>query len=115
RLPVFSTFMHKPIQSAFIKNFQAIAFVDLGSAWEGLLPTEENLNRNYVVNWPRIIDPRSQNPVVSVTIPNQQNNGLAIGYGAGLRTMLFGYFLRADAAWNIDREFRWYISIGTDF
>lgn len=110
RLPVFATFIHKPIQSAFIKNFQAIAFVDLGSAWEGLLPTEENLNRNYIVNWPRLT-----NPTVSITIPNNQSNGLAIGYGAGLRTMVFGYFLRGDAAWNIDREFRWYISIGTDF
>jgi hypothetical protein len=115
RLPVFATFIHKPIQSAFIKNFQAIAFIDVGSAWEGLLPTEENLTRNYVVNWPQVIDPRNQNPVVSVTIPNEQSNGLAIGYGAGLRTMLFGYFLRGDAAWNIDRQFRWYISIGTDF
>jgi hypothetical protein len=45
------------------------------------------------------------------------NTGLAMGYGAGLRTMLLSYFMRLDAAWNIDgsRKPIWYFSIGTDF
>jgi hypothetical protein len=48
-------------------------------------------------------------------VPN--SSGLALGYGAGLRTMLFGYFLRMDAAWNIDGSPKpiIYLAIGTDF
>jgi outer membrane translocation and assembly module TamA len=29
--------------------------------------------------------------------------------------MVFGYFLRVDAAWNVERNFSWHFSIGTDF
>ncbi|MFX7739887.1 hypothetical protein ABTJ99_21220, partial [Acinetobacter baumannii] len=32
RLPVFATFIDKPINSAFLRNFQVIQFVDLGTA-----------------------------------------------------------------------------------
>jgi hypothetical protein len=38
-----------------------------------------------------------------------------MGYGAGLRTMLYGYLLRGDAAWNINNEFRFHLSMGVDF
>ncbi|WP_204271894.1 hypothetical protein, partial [Escherichia coli] len=34
-LPVFATFIDKPINSAFLRNFQVIQFVDLGTAWNG--------------------------------------------------------------------------------
>ncbi len=35
RLPVFTTLFSKPINNAFIRNFQLIQFIDLGSAWNG--------------------------------------------------------------------------------
>jgi hypothetical protein len=42
-----------------------------------------------------------------------------MGYGAGIRTLLFGYFLRVDYGWGIEtREIqqpRLYIALGTDF
>jgi outer membrane translocation and assembly module TamA len=48
-------------------------------------------------------------------VPNYSDNGIAIGYGAGVRTMIFGYFARFDAALNLKKDFTWYISLGTDF
>jgi hypothetical protein len=110
RFPILNTLMRKPIRSTLLSNLQAIAFVDMGSAWEGFLPTTENLQRHYTVGWPG-----GGTPTVVVQLPNYADRGIAIGYGGGLRTMLFGYFVRADAAWNIRREFTWYISLGTDF
>ncbi len=112
RFPVFSTLMRRPIQSSILKNLQVVTFCDLGSAWEGLLPTSENLDRYYRVPWPAN---NPNNPTILVSVPNYSDNGIAIGYGAGLRTMLFGYFARFDAAWNIRKEFSWYLSLGTDF
>lgn len=111
RLPILTTFLHRPIQSTILKNLQAVAFVDIGNAWEGLIPTEDNLKRPYQFNWP----PNTNVPVVNVQIPNTSDNGVAIGYGLGLRTMLWGYFIRADAALNKQKNFHWYLSFGTDF
>lgn len=111
RFPVFSTLMRRPIQSSILKHLQVVGFVDVGSAWEGFLPTSKNMDRYYRVTWP----PTPASPVIQVAVPNYSDNGIAIGYGGGVRTMLFGYFARFDAAWNIRKEFRWYISLGTDF
>ncbi len=110
RFPVLATLLRRPIQSAILKNLQLVGFLDVGSAWEGLLPSEQNLQRYYQVGWPNNIT-----PVVRVSVPNYSDNGIAIGYGAGIRTLLFGYFARLDAAWNIRKEFTWYFSVGTDF
>lgn len=35
RLPVFATLLNKPINNAFIRNFQLVQFIDLGTAWNG--------------------------------------------------------------------------------
>ncbi len=108
RAPILTSIMKRPIQSAFLKNLQAVAFMDVGSAWNGVLPSEQNLNQPYIFYTPPM-------PVyVSIAPPD---NAVAIGYGGGLRTMLFGYFMRFDAAWNIEgrRKPILYFSIGTDF
>ncbi|MBC7553673.1 MAG: hypothetical protein H7257_06805 [Taibaiella sp.] len=112
RLPVLTTFFKRPIQSAILKNLQAVAFVDAGSAWKGFLPSAENLSNTY--NFPQLGQQLS-NVAVSITVPN--SSGLGIGYGGGLRTTMFGYFVRCDAAWNIDglKKPIVYFAIGTDF
>lgn len=111
RLPVLNTFMHRPIQSTVLRYLQACAFVDIGSAWNGLLPNADASMYNYSVG------PDKQAPNVMVNFQIPANTGLAMGYGAGLRTMLLSYFMRLDAAWNIDGRKKpiWYFSIGTDF
>ncbi len=108
RFPVLGTLMRRPVRFTVLKHLQAVAFLDAGSAWEGILPNEDR-TRNRIAYWPD-----QYNPVVTVHIP-MQTFGLAVGYGVGLRTMLFGYFIRADAAWNIERNFQFHISLGTDF
>ncbi|MBI2729569.1 MAG: hypothetical protein HYX40_02245, partial [Sphingobacteriales bacterium] len=35
RLPVFATFINRPINNAFLRNFQLIQFFDMGTTWNG--------------------------------------------------------------------------------
>jgi hypothetical protein len=110
RLPIFTTFGNKPINSAFIRNFQLTQFIDLGSAWEGTFSNFERPGQRYSA------DPN--NPV----IVNIQAGGIgpfAGGYGFGARSTVLGYFLRVDAGWPMSGFFNtkpiWYFSLGLDF
>ncbi len=111
RLPIVTTFAKRPIQSAILRHMQLVPFVDIGSAWNGLIPNAENASGNYRFG------PDQQAPNVSIDLRVPGTGGVAMGYGAGIRTMLFGYFMRVDAAWNIEGRPKpiWYFSIGTDF
>lgn len=113
RLPVLATFMKRPIQSPMLKNLQAVAFMDIGSAWNGFLPNADRMRNDRYL--PDPTDPNAD-PQVSLVITDE-SAGLGMGYGGGLRTMLFGYFVRMDAAWNTEGRKKpiWYFSIGTDF
>jgi len=115
RLPVLTTFMKKPIQSAILKNLQVVAFVDMGDAWSGFLPDANSMNSNYTFPSQGMPPQGLNNVILNLTVPNA--GGLAMGYGAGLRTSLFGYFVRCDAAWNIEgiKKPIIYFALGTDF
>jgi len=107
RLPVFSTFFNKPINNAFLRNFQLVQFFDLGNAWNGKF---DKIERPSVVYG---------NPPVTVKIKAGGIGPLAGGYGFGARSTLLGYFLRVDAAWQMNGFFRgkpiWYFAMGLDF
>lgn len=108
RAPVLATILKRPIQSAVLKNLQAVGFIDVGSAWNGWLPNSTDDDYTFSVSKPLN---------VSISLPSP-DRGVGVGYGAGLRTMLFGYFMRLDAAWNIEQKTSkpmWIFSIGTDF
>jgi hypothetical protein len=111
RLPIFPTFMKRPVQSSILKNLQLVGFLDAGSAWNGLIPNPNNTSSAYLFPPPG----SPGNVIVTINVPDA--NGFGVGYGAGLRTMILGYFVRVDAAWNIDgiRKPIWYLSFGTDF
>ena len=112
RLPVLATFVKRPIQSAILKNLQVVAFADMGDAWSGFLPTGDNLTTQY--NYPTLPTPGGSNNVfLTLRVPNS----LALGYGSGLRTSILGYFVRLDAAWNIEGAKKpiIYLALGTDF
>lgn len=114
RLPVITTFMKRPIQSSILKNLMLVGFADAGAAWKGFLPDAQSMEEKYYL--PTVIMLNSLNNVnLSLTVPN--SGGLALGYGAGLRTSLLGYYVRFDAAWNIDgiRKPMLYFALGTDF
>lgn len=111
RFPIFTTLSHHAIQSTILKNLQLVAFTDVGSAWEGVLPNSKDFDRFYRVTYGQ----SAGQPAIQVNIPNFNENGICVGYGAGLRTMLFGYFTRLDYSRNIAGKTHWYISFGTDF
>ncbi len=109
RMPVFSTLLNRPINNAFIRNFQLVQFIDLGDAWNG---GYNKLSR------PSVTYSEAQNPV-SVLIKAGGIGPLAGGYGFGARSTLLGYFLRFDVAWQMNGFFRGkpqtYLALGLDF
>ncbi|MDD4216287.1 MAG: hypothetical protein PHZ24_02975 [Bacteroidales bacterium] len=109
RWPIFSYIYKRPINSDFIKHFQFIGFFDIGSAWTGLSPFGGN---NAYEN-----DYYENNPVTIII--HNDNFPIVSGYGFGMRTKLFGYFIRADWAWgienNIIQDRMFYLSLSTDF
>jgi hypothetical protein len=109
RWPFVSYLFNKPVNNDFIQNLQLNLFLDVGSAWSGLNPFGGN---NAYEN--DIYD----NHPVTVIIHNN-NYPIVTGYGFGLRTRLFGYFIRADWAWGIENNIQlpriFYLSLSLDF
>ncbi|HEU4553095.1 MAG TPA: hypothetical protein VFS25_09680 [Chitinophaga sp.] len=107
RLPVFATFIEKPINSAFLRNFQLTSFVDIGTAWNKKLSFKD---ANYTYY---------NNDGVTVKIKEGFLGPFVGGYGFGARTTIAGYFLRVDAGWPMVAFFRgspiWYFGMGVDF
>lgn len=114
RWPIFSFLFNKPIKSSFVKNFQLVGFFDIGSAYNGLTPfNEEN---PYITQ--QVTPNGNQTPVVVEA--NYYRNPTVMGTGAGFRTTLLGYFLRVDMAWGIDggivnKKPMWLFSFSKDF
>lgn len=109
RFPVFRYLANRPINSDFLNNFQVVGFFDVGSAWTGILPfSDNNAYNKYVID----------NESVVVTVDLDRPTVVA-GYGFGLRTRLFGYFLRLDWAWGIEGKVImprvFYFSLNLDF
>lgn len=95
RIPLLSTFSNTPIRSQFLKNFQLVGFCDIGTAWEGKSP----FNKTNPLYQNVIRDPLNSPVIVTVY---QYRNPIVVGFGPGLRTSIFGYFIKADLAWGYD-------------
>jgi Tol biopolymer transport system component len=110
RVPVFTTFFNKPINNAFLRNFQVVQFFDIGTAWFGSL---KNIRR------PQSIYTGDQGNPFSVRMKSGGIGPFAGGYGFGARSTLLGYFIRVDAAWEMNGVFKgkpsWYFAMGFDF
>jgi hypothetical protein len=110
RMPVFSTFFNRPINNAFLRNFQLVQFVDLGTAWHGIY--------NKIAR-PSVIYNDPNDPTVQVKITAGGIGPFAGGYGFGARSTLLGYFVRFDMAWEMNGVFRGkpktYLALGLDF
>ncbi|MGN6249149.1 MAG: hypothetical protein ACTHNG_12415 [Ginsengibacter sp.] len=107
RLPVFTTFLDKPINNAFVRNFQLIQFVDLGTAWNGAY---DKIGRPSITYG---------EPPVTVRLKAPGIGPFLGGYGFGVRSTLLGYFMKLDAGWPMNGFFRgkpiYYFSMGLDF
>ncbi len=108
RMPVLRyLFPRKP--SNFVRNSQIVGFFDAGTAWEGINPFNETSPLN---TW------RDNNNNVAIEV-NYFRDPIVFGYGVGIRTLLFGYFIRLDYAWGVEtrevQDPRLYFSLGMDF
>ena len=97
------------MRSDFLNNFQLVGFGDIGSAWNGPNPFSEDNTYNV-----EIIE---QAPVTVILKGNREP--IVGGYGWGMRSRLFGYYVRAD--WShgyADGEKQprvFYLSLSLDF
>ena len=109
RIPIFKYIFNRPIRSNFIRHFQIVGFADAGTAWQGVNP----FSRDNPLN---TIELESQTIRVRV---NYFRDPIVAGYGVGLRTMIFGYFVRVDYARGYETKTllrpRFHLSLGTDF
>ncbi|PWU03884.1 MAG: hypothetical protein C5B52_02645 [Bacteroidetes bacterium] len=107
RFPVFTSLFNRPVNNAFIRNFQLVQFVDLGTAWNGQF---SNASRPSIVYG---------NPPVQVLIKTGGVGPFIGGYGFGVRSTVLSYFLRLDTGWPMQGFFKgkplWYFSLGLDF
>jgi hypothetical protein len=108
RLPVFATFLQRPINSALIRNFQLTQFLDIGTAWNGKLKFKD-ANYSYY----------GDESNITVKIKEGFLGPFVAGYGFGARTSIAGYFLRVDTGWPMLGFFKgkpiWYFGMGVDF
>ncbi|MBM3413363.1 MAG: hypothetical protein FJY16_00245 [Bacteroidetes bacterium] len=107
RIPVFTTFFNRPINSAFLRNFQLVQFIDLGTAWNGAY---DKIERPYV---------SYSSAPVAFRVRAGGVGPFAGGYGVGARSTLLGYFLRLDAGWQMNGFFKgkpqYHLAMGVDF
>jgi hypothetical protein len=107
RLPVYTTFFSRPINNAFVRNFQLTQFFDFGTAWNGAY---KGIGRPSTIYG---------NPPVQVQTKVGGIGPFAGGYGFGARSTLLGYFLKFDVGWPMNGVFRgepvYYFSLGLDF
>ena len=110
RIPPFQYLFGKNVRSRILRDFQLVGFFDVGMAWEGRDPYDPNNPINFIeIDRPPILHAEIQ----------YFRDPFVMGYGAGVRINLLGYFLRGDYAWGIDSgatlKPRIHISLGYDF
>jgi len=109
RVPV-AKYIFKNISSQLIRNFQIVGFFDVGSAWTGFNP--------YRADNPLNTTTYKEGETITVTV-NYFRDPIAASYGVGLRTKLFGYFVRADYGYGIETRIIQkpilHVSMGLDF
>ncbi|MDZ4664419.1 MAG: hypothetical protein SGJ15_06040 [Bacteroidota bacterium] len=96
RFPIVKYFVDRPMRSDFLNNLQLISFFDLGAAWYGFNP----LSKENTENVNTYIQGSNLSPII-ITVINDKNP-LVAGAGWGIRSRLYGYFVRLDFGYGID-------------
>ncbi len=109
RVPLIRYLSGGPISSNFLRNLQFTGFFDIGSAWSGKSPfNDDNSISNEVIS----------EGAFTIDLQNYRNPWL-YSYGAGLRTMLLGYYVKFDVAWPVEdfitNDPRLHVTLGYDF
>ena len=81
----------------------------MGTAWTGPSPFSDDNSLNIEI---------IQTPPLTITLQKQIEPVVA-GYGFGLRSRVFGYYIKGDWAWGIEdsevQDLIFYLSLGLDF
>lgn len=109
RIPILQYIINQNWKNSILRNFQIISFIDGAYVWDGFFPdfkSENNLTYH------------AENPAVLIDLQYSRTPFIA-GTGFGLRTSLFGYFIRFDYAWKIEsnglKDPKSSFSLGLDF
>ncbi|MBI1768953.1 MAG: PD40 domain-containing protein [Bacteroidetes bacterium] len=110
RIPLIRALASGPISSNFFRNLQFTGFYDIGSSWTGAIPIGS------AAEGPQRVVTRGK--IFTIDI-NEYLNPWLYSYGAGFRSMIFGYYLKCDMAWPVInyqvQEPRVQVSLGFDF
>jgi len=111
RIPIVQYFAHRPIYSGFFRNLQFIGFFDAGTAYSGTNPFGED-NSNNTTRFGGGVNPFSG-------YVTNFSNPILMGYGAGVRTTLLGFYVKYDIAWAQENYTttgpKHYFTLGHDF
>jgi hypothetical protein len=109
RIPFLQYLINQNWKNSLLRNFQLILFLDGAYVWDGIFPDFKN--ENYLAY-------HAENNAVIIDL-NYYRNPFIAGTGFGLRTALFGYFIRFDYAWKINKsginDPDYNFSLGLDF
>lgn len=109
RIPFFQYLLSQSWRNGFLRNLQLVGFLDAGMAWNGFLPHLAKAE---------IVEQNVSNPAVIVDI-RYQRNPIISSTGIGVRSAIFGYFIRADYGWPFDvsgiGKPIFHLSLGLDF
>ncbi len=115
RIPVIEYLSRNSPRNAMLRTLQFVAFIDVGTAWQGASPfsIDNPLNTSVINNnAPGVVSP------VKVTV-NYYRRPILFGYGFGIRTVLLGHYFKLDYAWGVEtgqvQKPVLYLSIGADF
>ncbi|MEM1405195.1 MAG: translocation protein TolB [Bacteroidota bacterium] len=109
RIPLIRYLQAGPITSNFFRNLQFTGFFDIGSAWTGKSPfNDDNSISNQVIREGAFV----------IDLKNYRNPWL-YSYGFGFRTMLLGYYVKLDVAYPIENynvgDTAFHFTLGYDF
>lgn len=109
RVPLVRALTNAPISSNFFRNLQFTAFYDIGTSWSGKPPFSRETSVSYDV---------IEDGAFEAQIKNYLNPWL-YSYGLGVRTVLFGYYVKFDFAWPVEnyevKKPRGFLTLGFDF
>jgi WD40 repeat protein len=109
RIPLFASLSDKTIKSDFIRHFQVVPFLDIGTAWTGLHPySDDNAFNTTII----------KDGSITIMVKNQRQP-IMTSIGTGIRSRLWGYFVKFDVGWGLQDGGRnlpvAHFSIGYDF
>lgn len=115
RVPLVRALSNGPIASNFFRNLQFTAFYDIGTSWTGPIP----INSRNSVRKRVVPEDHTESGSPFVIEINEYLNPWLYSYGVGLRTMMFGYYMKFDLAWPVEnyrvKDPRLSVTLGFDF